>query len=189
MELEKAKAEKESLRQAATLAVETAKESVTLAKQALALIEKTKAESNSLALAESLAKQQQENAAVVAPIDGTVIKIHSKAGDKVANLPLMEVADLSKMCVEAEVFFANLNEVKVGQKAIIKSPALPKDIHAEVLSIGTYFGNSLLQSPNPLALADQETAKVKLAIQGDDVEERKQLLSEISAVFEAKSKL
>ncbi len=46
-----------------------------------------------------------------------------------------------------------------------------------------------LNKINTLILDNHLQTCVTTAIQGDDVEERKQLLSEISAVFEAKSKL
>ena len=48
---------------------------------------------------------------------------------------------------------------------------------------------SALNKVNTLILDNHLQTCVTTAIQGDDVEERKQLLSEISAVFEAKSKL
>ena len=48
---------------------------------------------------------------------------------------------------------------------------------------------SALNKVNTLLLDNHLQTCVTNAIQGDDVEERKQLLSEISAVFEAKSKL
>ncbi|MGB1250569.1 MAG: metal-sensitive transcriptional regulator [Candidatus Promineifilaceae bacterium] len=48
---------------------------------------------------------------------------------------------------------------------------------------------SALNKVNTLILDQHLQTCVTTAIQGNDVEERKQLLSEISAVFEAKSKL
>lgn len=164
LELEKAKADKVALQKAADLAVESATEAAELATKVYENAKSLKQESESLRLAESIAKQQYENSKVLAPIDGEVIKIHSFAGDTVANFPIMEVADLSEMIVEAEVYFANLPLVETGQVVRISSPALSQELTGKVISKSNYIGGSLLQSPNPLAMSDQETAKVKIAI-------------------------
>jgi HlyD family secretion protein len=164
LELEKVKSEKKGLKEAADLAVNAAQKGLKLADELIASAEKAKSNMQSLVLAEKIAKQQYENARVLAPIDGEVVKIHTHAGDAVTNMPLMEVANLSKMCVEAEVYFANLTDVKEGQRVIISSPALSEDIDGVVVSKSNYIGDGLLQSPNPLAMTDQETAKVKIEI-------------------------
>ncbi len=167
LELERVKSEKEGLKEAADLAVKAAQKGLNLADELIASAEKAKSNLQSLVLAEKIAKQQYDNAKVLAPIDGEVVKIHTHAGDAVTNLPLMEVANLSKMCVEAEVYFANLTDVKEGQKVVISSPALSEEITGVVVSKSNYIGDGLLQSPNPLAMTDQETAKVKIEIDPD----------------------
>lgn len=177
LELEKVKSEKEGLKEAADLAVNAARKGLSLADELIASAEKAKLNLQSLLLAEKIAKQQYDNAKVLSPIDGEVVKIHTQAGDAVTNMPLMEVADLSKMCVDAEVYFANLSDVKEGQKVTISSPALSEDILGVVVSKSNYIGDGLLQSPNPLAMTDQETAKVKIEIDPKFTEVAKRFLN------------
>lgn len=164
LELEKARAEKESLKQAANLAVETAEKALQLANKALENAKSARKESKSLNLAEAIAKEQYDSARVYAPADGEVVKIHMEAGDTVSNFPILEIADLRQMIVEAEVYFANLSAIQSGQKVTISSPALENDLTGKVVSKSNYIGNGMLLSPNPLAMADQETAKVVIEI-------------------------
>lgn len=177
LELEKVKSEKEGLKEAADLAVNAARKGLSLADELIASAEKAKLNLQSLLLAEKIAKQQYDNAKVLAPIDGEVVKIHTQAGDAVTNMPLLEVADLAKMCVDAEVYFANLPDVKEGQKVTISSPALSENITGVVVSKSNYIGDGLLQSPNPLAMTDQETAKVKIEIDSKFNEVAKRFLN------------
>ena len=164
LELEKAKSEKESLKLAADLAVETAQQTLDLANRALNNAQQARQPPRSIKLAEAIAKNQYDNSKIVAPADGEVIRIHLREGDTVANFPLLEIADLSSLIVEAEVYFANLNEVRTGQSVRISSPALTSEMTGRVISKTNYIGAGILQSPNPLAMADQETAKVKIQI-------------------------
>ena len=164
LELEKAKSEKEALKLAAELAVETAQQTLDLANRALNNAQQARQPPRSIKLAEAIAKNQYDNSKIVAPADGEVIRIHLREGDTVANFPLLEIADLSSLIVEAEVYFANLNEVRTGQSVRISSPALTSEMTGRVISKTNYIGAGILQSPNPLAMADQETAKVKIQI-------------------------
>ena len=177
LELEKAIAEKANLKKAADLAVETAQEALDIANKALENAKSAKQESKSLLLAEAIAKKQYEDAKIFAPIDGEVVKIHVNEGESVVNLPLMEIADLSEMTVEAEVYFANLNDVNKDQPVRITSPALSKDLTGKVLSKSNYIGDGLLQSANPLAMTNQETAKVVIAIDPEFTEIAKSFLN------------
>ena len=148
----------------AELAVETAQQTLDLANRALNNAQQTRQPPRSIKLAEAIAKNQYDNSKIVAPADGEVIRIHLREGDTVANFPLLEIADLSSLIVEAEVYFANLNEVRSGQSVRISSPALTSEMTGRVISKTNYIGAGILQSPNPLAMADQETAKVKIQI-------------------------
>lgn len=177
LELEKAVAERQSLRQAADLAVETAAQALEIAEESLANAQAAKKESRALVLAEAIAKQQYENSLVMAPIDGEVVQIHVTEGQNVANLPIMEVADLSSMIVEAEVYFANLNDVRPGQAVEISSPALSRAMTGKVVSKSNYIGSGILQSANPLAMTNQETAQVVIAIDSEFTEMARSFLN------------
>lgn len=177
LELEKTIAEKQGLKQAAELAVETARKTLELADKALESAKSAGNNSRSLDLAESIARQQYENGRVLAPADGEVVRIHVRPGDTVGNFPLLEIADCSRMVVEAEVYFANLPRIIPGKHVTISSPVFPADLTGKVLSKSQYVGSGSLMSANPLARVDQEVAKVIVEIDPKHVETAKNYLN------------
>ena len=72
---------------------------------------------------------------ITSPIDGVITRINSQVGELVVigtmNNPgtvIMEVADLSKMLVNARIDEGNVAEVKVGQKAKVRSQAYGDEV-------------------------------------------------------------
>ncbi|MFP4661096.1 MAG: efflux RND transporter periplasmic adaptor subunit [Halanaerobiales bacterium] len=80
-----------------------------------------------------------------APIDGTVIDLELKEGDKVAEgTTVGSIADLNNFIVEAMVDEIDVNEVAVGQPVLITSDSFSKDLEGEVTFISpaaTQVGN------------------------------------------------
>ncbi|MFP4015914.1 MAG: efflux RND transporter periplasmic adaptor subunit [Halanaerobiales bacterium] len=80
-----------------------------------------------------------------APINGTVIDLEIKEGDKVAEgTTVGRIADLNNFIVEAMVDEIDVNEVSVGQPVIITSDSFGKDLEGEVRFISpaaTQVGN------------------------------------------------
>jgi RND family efflux transporter MFP subunit len=77
---------------------------------------------------------------VRAPISGTVIERTITNGQFVAaeNTPLLTIADLSTVWVQADVFERDLHRIATGQKADVTTAAYPEDrFRAEVARIGT----------------------------------------------------
>lgn len=72
---------------------------------------------------------------ILSPIDGVITRINSQVGELVVigtmNNPgtvIMEVADLNKMLVNARIDEGNVAQVKVGQKAKVRSQAYANEI-------------------------------------------------------------
>jgi len=89
-------------------------------------------------LALELAKQNLNNAKLVAPFDGTLISITPKVGESVgANTGVMVLADLSKMQVLVNSDETTLANIKLGQKVTIVADALgEKTLTGTVKKIG-----------------------------------------------------
>jgi HlyD family secretion protein len=60
---------------------------------------------------------------VVAPVDGTILRIFARPGDQVGSDGLMEMADLTRLDVVADVFETDLPRVRVGAPPRWSSPA------------------------------------------------------------------
>jgi cobalt-zinc-cadmium efflux system membrane fusion protein len=78
--------------------------------------------------------------AIRAPISGTVIERTITNGQFVGaeNAPLMTLADLATVWVQADVFERDLHSIAAGQKADVTTAAYPEDhFSAQVARIGT----------------------------------------------------
>lgn len=85
-------------------------------------------EKEKLELQLDLAKKQLENQYVLAPFNGTILKISQKAGDPVSpGLQAVEIADLSNLFVEVPVSEVDIPTIQVGQKAQLSFDAYYED--------------------------------------------------------------
>ena len=57
---------------------------------------------------------------VTAPTSGTIVKIHARQGEQPGPLGIVEMADTSRMEVEAEVYTSDLAGVHTGQRAMVR---------------------------------------------------------------------
>jgi len=66
---------------------------------------------------------------LLAPLSGTVVAVNARPGQAVsvgqAGLPLMRIADLSKMTVQARVAEADVTRLKRGMTATFQTPGYP----------------------------------------------------------------
>lgn len=83
-----------------------------------------------------VAELAMERFTVRAPIDGTVIDIPGKVGNRTDGSAVLQIADLSQMMVIAEVFEGDVKKISPGMKASITNNALSGKLTGKVLSIG-----------------------------------------------------
>jgi macrolide-specific efflux system membrane fusion protein len=120
---------------------------------------------------------------VVAPLSGTIVALNARAGQTVSvgqpGLPLMRIADLSKMTVQARVAEADVTRLKRGMTANFQTPGYPGRTWSgklrQVLPVpadGTgeqgkqTFYNVLFEVDNPeQELMSGMTAKVQFIVQ------------------------
>lgn len=113
----------------------------------------------------------------------TVLKIYLQPGEFITQTPIMQLGDLSQMVCIAEVYEADVKNLKIGQPATIRSPAFSGNyadsidpdtqertggIPGHITQIGGVIGSPGLTSRNPLAPADRSVVDVRIAI--DDPE-------------------
>ena len=108
---------------------------------------------------------------LVSPVNGIVIKRMVMEGQRVqAGMPLLEVADLSTVWVEADIYEYELPWVKVGQRATMTLTYLPGEtFHGRVQYIYPYLQEATrtarirLSFPNPgLKLKPDMYAQVEI---------------------------
>jgi HlyD family secretion protein len=91
-----------------------------------------------IAGAEAAVTRQQaelERAYLRAPFAGRVLDVHVKAGELAGADGVLELGRVQQMYAIAEVYETDIRHVKAGQKARVKSDALPKPITGTVTRI------------------------------------------------------
>lgn len=87
----------------------------------------------------AVARSALDNMTVRAPVDGTVLQVNVRAGEPVSPgspLPLLQLADLSALCVRAELDERDLASVVIKQAASVRAAAFPgSDLTGKVISI------------------------------------------------------
>jgi HlyD family secretion protein len=123
-----------------------------------------KAELKSAMTAVTQAKAERDLTYVTAPIDGKILKIHAKTGEVVATSGIVEIGKTSQMYVIAEVYQTDIENVRIGQKAIISSTAFSSKLPGTVSDIGLLVDRQSILSINPGADTDRRIIKVKIRI-------------------------
>ncbi|MFC1956514.1 efflux RND transporter periplasmic adaptor subunit, partial [Chloroflexota bacterium] len=84
-------------------------------------------------------QKQLDEAIIIAPFDGVVADVNVEEGDVItSSSPIVHLVDLTSMQLEVEVDEIDINDVKLGQRAVIEIDALPSlQLDSEVISIST----------------------------------------------------
>jgi RND family efflux transporter MFP subunit len=118
----------------------------------------------------------KKNLTLVSPVNGIVIKRMVMEGQMVqAGMPLLEVADLSTVWVEAEIYEYELPWVKVGQHATMTLTYLPGK---------TYHGR--VQYIYPYLMEATRTAKVRLAFPNPDLKLKPDMYAQVEIISSMK---
>lgn len=109
----------------------------------------------------------------------TVLKIYLQQGEFITQTPIMQLGDISDMVCVAEVYEADVKNLRIDQPVTIHSPAFSEQfadavdpdtneriggMPGHVVQIGGVIGSPGLTSRNPLAPADRSVVDVRIAI-------------------------
>lgn len=104
-----------------------------------------------------------------APIAGTVMKIYARPGDQVGGDGLMDLADLTRLDVVADVYETDLPRLRVGAEASILAPGDPRRYAATVREVGWLVRRTTQASNDPIAAVDARTIEVRLTLSEEAV--------------------
>ncbi len=107
-------------------------------------------------------------ALVKSPMNGQILYVHSRPGERVGVQGVVEIGRTDKMYAVAEVYETDIVHVAVGQSATITSPALKQPVSGKVESIGLKVGRLDVLGMDPVAEADARVIEVNILL--DDVE-------------------
>ncbi len=114
----------------------------------------------------TLAKAQAELelSRVRAPLDGQVLEIHAREGERVGPEGILDLGDTSAMFVVAEVYETEIGGIQIGQRARIQSPALPRTLRGKVERIGLKIGKKDVLGTDPVADTDARVVEVEIRL-------------------------
>lgn len=116
-----------------------------------------------------LVRFQFEQTELRAPVAGKILRVDASKGGSVSTLPLIEMANTSKMVCQAEISEVDVQRLQVGQKASMSSPALSQPLQGVVVRIDPIVGTPQYRSPNPLAPVDYRVVQVIIELDSASV--------------------
>jgi len=103
-------------------------------------------------------------AVVRSPIDGQVLEVHARQGERVGPDGIAEIGRTQRMFAVAEVYETDIGRVRVGQPAIISSPALGAPVRGHVDRVGLKVGKKDVLSVDPAARTDARVIEVEILL-------------------------
>lgn len=98
------------------------------------------------------------------PIAGTVLRIVARLGERISDDGVMEIGDLSRLDVVADVYETDLPRIRLGAPAEILVPGESRRFAATVREIGWQVRRAPQATTDPVAAVDARTVAVRLAL-------------------------
>lgn len=115
-----------------------------------------------------LTEARLERSVIRAPRSGEVLDINTYAGEVIGEDGILDLGDLKQMYVVAEVYESDINKIKLGQKAIITDPSLPRKIEGKVERISSQINKNDILDSDPAADTDSRVVEVKIRLNQKD---------------------
>ena len=105
---------------------------------------------------------------VRSPITGQVLKINSRPGERISDQGILELGQTDQMYVVAEVYQTEIDQVRIGQSASIKSTTFSDELQGTVAQIGLQIGKKNILNDDPAAAQDARVVEVKIRLTPED---------------------
>ncbi|MEO0377502.1 MAG: efflux RND transporter periplasmic adaptor subunit [Cyanobacteria bacterium P01_A01_bin.17] len=111
---------------------------------------------------------------IAAPQNGQILKVLLREGEAVplggsqsganGDPTIVEMGNTSRMVVVAEVYETDIRHVKVGQSAMVTSPAFDGELYGVVKQVGLQIGKNDVLDTDPAANTDSRVIEVKIGL-------------------------
>lgn len=99
-----------------------------------------------------------------APIDGTVLAVHAREGERAGADGLLSLADLNVMEVVAEIYESDASRLRTGLRAEVRLPGAETPLPAEVSEIGWLVRRNDAIGTDPVARIDARVVEARLRL-------------------------
>jgi HlyD family secretion protein len=110
------------------------------------------------------ARAELERARVVSPFAGLVLEVHARPGERIGPEGILELARVDQMYAIAEVYETDIARVRPGQRARVRSPALPQTLSGEVEWVRPKVQKQDEIGTDPAARKDARVIEVKVRL-------------------------
>jgi len=110
------------------------------------------------------ARAEFELAHVRSPLDGQVLKVHAREGERVGPEGIVELGKTDHMFAIAEVYEEDVRRVRVGQHAVVMSSALEAPLEGKVDWINLSVAKLDAIGNDPAARKDARVVEVKIRL-------------------------
>ena len=101
---------------------------------------------------------------IKSPIDGVVLEINTRVGERIGEDGLLELGDTSEMDVVAEVHETDIMRVRLGQSADARLRNWNETLHGHVIEIGRLVGRMDVLSNDPVDDTDARVVEVRIRL-------------------------
>jgi HlyD family secretion protein len=105
-----------------------------------------------------------EQAYVRASQDGTVLKISSRAGEKIAAEGIVDLGQTQRMTALVEVYESDVKRIQVGQSAQVMSDAIGQEVTGTVREIGQKVLRQAVVNTDPTSNTDARVMEVRIEL-------------------------
>jgi HlyD family secretion protein len=110
------------------------------------------------------ARAEANLARLRAPIAGTVIRVIARLGERAGTDGVLEIADLGRMDVVADVYETDLPRLRLGAPAEVVVPGEAQRFPATLREIGWQVRRTTQANTDPVAAVDARTVEVRLGL-------------------------
>jgi len=114
------------------------------------------------------AQTDLEQSYIRAPKTGRILDIHARAGEKIGDSGIADLAETNKMMAVAEVYQSDISKVQLGQQVVITSQAFSGELRGVVSQIGLQVSRQNVFSDQPGENLDRRVVEVKIRLNPSD---------------------
>ncbi|WP_232731602.1 HlyD family efflux transporter periplasmic adaptor subunit [Kamptonema formosum] len=131
-------------------------------------VQAARAEVESALAAVDRARADLDMADVKAPVDGQILKIHTRPGEVVGNDGIVDMGQTDQMFVVAEVYESDISKVRAGQRAMITNDSFAGELKGVVAEVGLQISKKDVLDTDPAADVDARVVEVKIRLDKED---------------------
>jgi HlyD family secretion protein len=114
------------------------------------------------------AEADLEISLIRSPIDGEILKIHTRVGERIGSEGVLDLGDTRQMDVVAEVHESDILKVELDQPATVSLRNLDTTLHGRVIEVGRLIGRKDVLSSDPVDDTDARVVEVRIRLDEED---------------------